>query len=498
MKKFLTCLLALLMMLAMAGCSGKTNPSDNTGGDNSDGDQTEQPGDGDEDGDKDDEGSKLPVIEGWHKEPVVAGTFYDDFSEGISSEYWTADDVGWGTGNNGTRVSNIMYSTDEARVAAEGATGGVVTLRATGNYHGGVNTQMQGAVLITKDAFGAGKYETRVKVLPRAGQCTAMWTYYNGTPNATLLEDSRYSEIDIELPDVGGDFRQMSATTYEKFISKTQLNQTTSRIVFDNIGMEGFSLNDGQWHVLTFEWRTDEENGDKGIVWYVDGTPVVKYTTNVPIYAAPFNIGTHFPNQPNWIGVPNFETAYMYVDWVRITSYDDPTTDETTRSTKSFTFTDLGASEIPHTDYISNGTFLQGTATSAVAWEAERGSSIIRRTDEASYLNYLEVAPENTVYQNIEAKYKGHRVKLVVDAQILSGSGEVHVWVEGRYASLLVREQSDELVFRHTIGGSKSTTLLLEDDLTESVRVVIKTDAGTTARINSVKLFMVDENGNLL
>ena len=379
-----------------------------------------------------------------------------------------------------------MYSTDKEKVEAEGATGGIAVLRATGDFAEDKNKRRQGAVIITKEAFGAGRYEARVRVLPRQGQCTALWTYWNGTPNASTLAESKYSEIDIELPE-RGDFRQMSGTTYKSYIDKKNLEHSSSRINFENNGMANFSLNDGKWHTLAFEWRTAEN--DTGIIWYVDGKTVLKITDNVPKYTATFWVGTHFPDNPSWLGVPNFDTAYMYVDYVKIQSYADETVDECNGSASSFTFTDLGSSDIPQTDYTINGDFSRGTDTSAVGWEADLGSSVIRT--EENYVSCLKVASGNRVFQTIDSKYIGHDMKLTVNARRTSGNGEVRVYLEEYYGGVLPKGKSDPLVFKFPFATTRSNTYKIKDNKTDSLRIVIETDEGTEAEIYSVA---VNEN----
>lgn len=475
MKKIFAILLSALFVCNLFACDNNQKESSNqsSGLENSSSSSVE------------DKPDPKPVeTYGWNTEPVVSDVFYDDFENGITSDKWTSTDNGWGVNNNGVTSKNVMYSTDSARVEAEDATGGIVILKTTGDYAEDKNKRRQGAVIITRDDFGAGKYEARVRVLPREGQCTALWTYWNGTPSATKLEDSKYCEIDIELPEKG-DFRQMSGTTYEKYIDKKNMNQSSAKINFEQKGMGDFSLNDGKWHTLAFEWRTAEN--DTGIIWYVDGQAVLKHTTNIPVYTAPFWIGSHFPDLPAWIGVPNFDTAYMYVDWVRITEYDEPTIDESNGSAGEFTFTDLGSAEIPKTNYITNGNFARGSENSALAWEADLGSSIVRGV--SGYDSCLIVESGNRVYQNIDNKYKGHKVELKVKVKRTSGSGEVRVYLEEYYGGILPMQKSSILSFKHPFAVEKNLVYTLENNKTDVLRVVIETDTGTTAEVLSVELY---------
>ena len=219
MKKVLAFLLSALFVFGFAACNNGGNSS--TGG----GEQSSSSSKGDK------PEPKPTETYGWNADPVVKSVFYDDFSNGLVSDKWTSTDNGWGANNNGVSSKNVMYSTNKERVESEGASGGIVVLKTTGDYAEDKNKRRQGSVIITRNAYGAGKYEVRLRVLPREGQCTALWTYWNGTPNATKLEDSKYSEIDIELPEKG-DFRQMSGTTYEKYVDKKNMNQSSAKINF--------------------------------------------------------------------------------------------------------------------------------------------------------------------------------------------------------------------------------------------------------------------------
>ncbi len=443
---------------------------------------------------------ETPRTYGWNTAPVQKATFYDDFSEGIDLNNWTSDDNGWGldkANNNGVTSKNISYSTNAARVEEAGATGGIIVFQANGGYS---EDPYKGAVITTRNDFGAGKYEARIKVLPRQGQCTALWTYFNGTPNLTSADDlseSKYSEIDIELPE-GGDFRKFTATTYSKYISKTQMEQTSSKIDYEKVGLGNLSLNDGAWHTVAFEWRTAEN--DTGIIWYIDGHAVQKLTTSVPVYTAPFNIGTHFPDIPSWLGVPNFDTAYMYLDWVRITEYDDPVTDEYTAGTydpakEKWSFRDLGDGAIPQTNYVANGDFRRlerGSTDKPYVWQADGlavGSEAIRGTTE-DYVNYLLVKGGNRIFQSIDSKYIGHKLRLVVRAERIEGEGELRARLEGLYG-IVSMETSEALSFKHNMVITKELTYEIANVRTNTLRVVFETDADTVARVYSVELYLV-------
>ena len=52
---------------------------------------------------------------------------------------------------------------------------------------------LTGGALISKFVTGPGRYQVKMKVLPRLGACSAFWTYCDDTKGGN-------HEIDIELP----------------------------------------------------------------------------------------------------------------------------------------------------------------------------------------------------------------------------------------------------------------------------------------------------------
>ncbi len=333
----------------------------------------------------------------WNKTPIVKEVFFDDFSEGIRSNIWRALNEKWKSQkNNGYSQDNCMYTTDPDQVHANGATGGLVVICSNGDFAQDLDKKRQGGGIVTKKLFGPGKYEVRMKVVPRVGQCSAIWTYFNNW--ADSMEDLKYSEIDLEAP-YGGDYRRWTGTTYEKYLDGD--NKVCSSEAVDTI-----PLNDGKWHILSFEWRTDEENGDCGVVWYLDGKKYLRINEAVPKYTATFWVASLFQNAIAWLGDPLFEKAYMYIDWVRITEYADPCLDGSAEKESALCFTgiDLLNKPVPQTNYIANSNFnvpeqtISFNGREIFSWKIEGGQikdkklllkdGKAEQTIYAQYLNY--------------------------------------------------------------------------------------------------------------
>ena len=61
----------------------------------------------------------------------------------------------------------------------------------------------------------------------------------------------------------------------------------------------------------------------------------------------------------------------MYVDWIRVTEYEDPVEEGGGGSTARAEATDLGAEPIPVNDYIANGDFSAEEKGALLGWEGK-------------------------------------------------------------------------------------------------------------------------------
>lgn len=418
--------------------------------------------------------------------------FFDDFEQGILNDNWTLCDYGWEEGNNGLSTDNVSYTTDADVVEAEGATGGIVVLKSQGSFAADPTHRKRGSALISKPLFGAGLYEVRMKILPRMGACTAAWTYYNNVysdPGYTNPQPDtiRYSEIDIEMPSAEHGFLKGLYTAYKYRISGTEVDNVTRRVDND------FPFNDGKWHNYAFEWRT--EPGKAIVNWYIDGKLVSSIASHIPQYTAKYWVGNWFPMQ--WAGNPNFEEAYMYVDYVRITEYDEPNgtvTEVTSGGANNANLArNLGSSALPVNNYISNGKFLiagNSGSTSALAWQT---TGTVSRVTEGN-IAYLMFDELSQATQVITAAYPTFKYELTASAQILSGGGKIRVFVDYMAGAIVVgREWMLSMPFDSEELSTKTMDLIVPAGTTaantpNAIRIRIETEQGTEALIKDLKL----------
>ncbi|MGN0813434.1 MAG: glycoside hydrolase family 16 protein [Candidatus Coproplasma sp.] len=415
----------------------------------------------------------------WNKKPNIRRVFYDDFSQGIRTEVWRALNETWSSQvNNGFSELNCLYSTSFERVNQTGGTGGIVAIRSNGDYATDRTRKRQGGGIVTKELFGPGLYEVRMKVVPRVGQCSAIWTYYNNWK--TPMSEREYSEIDTELPH-GGDYRKYSGTTYSNYLNDSE-KEVSSEVIESSS-----PLNDEKWHIFAFEWRTAKESGDEGIIWYRDGKPVLTIREHVPQYSATFWIASLFQDAPAWLGVPRFEEAYLYVDWVRITEYDDPVKDGKAEkeSLLSYTGIDLGDSPLPVNQYLANSDFSKGATEvdfkgiERTVWQLDGNASIES--------GKLILPCKGCASQVIEAQYVGATFNVSVEAE-----GEVEAYLEFLTGKANCIQPEYKVIGRSDSeylcgnGEVSEAELSVDSEATEHIRLVLKSVCG--AKVSNVQL----------
>ncbi len=241
--------------------------------------------------------------------------FFDGFDNGVNKSNWYIGNGAWGSGNGGVVPENVLYSeSGELILRGNGMHYSSNLIKGVGTLKDGKNT---GAALISKSTFGPGRYETRMKPLPRQGACSAFWTYNNYTIEG---QENHNHEIDIELP--GGkengviSFKNILNTNY---VTESYYESQDNKVVIDE---KEISLNDGNYHIFGFDWYTNPSK----IVYYVDGIITSISDSFVPNTSTRLWIGNWFPNNTSFVGGSNFETDYMYIDYVKYLPFDETQT----------------------------------------------------------------------------------------------------------------------------------------------------------------------------
>ncbi|MDE6441710.1 MAG: glycoside hydrolase family 16 protein, partial [Clostridia bacterium] len=229
---------------------------------------------------------------------------YDDFTDGINLSRWVISDSvwdQWSTDQNGVRPQNVFLVNDEANPDTH------LLLRANGSYYNMDNDSLytaeerktygdgtnlftaaqgygvnSGACISTVEARGPGRYNNKMKACPRVGSLTSMWAYSWFTLNDGSTQQN---EIDIEIG-LKPDFSQVFFTTWTAPSNNTNMPTPVE-----------YFVNDGDWHIYSFDWVTDTEI--PYVDYFIDGVKVLTIDSNVPTTNATLNLGLWCPS---WAG----------------------------------------------------------------------------------------------------------------------------------------------------------------------------------------------------
>lgn len=255
--------------------------------------------------------------------------FFDDFNgTSLDTSKWLVAKRQWGgaNANGGVVPENVRLSNGQLILEAHGDlyTGPIKGINQDGSQR--ADGKRVGAAVATKDYYGSGSYEVSMKVAPKLGVCSAVWTFhyqevepgdpqYQGTGDYYVVNH----EIDIEIPGRTGpahtniDFNKALLNTWR---GENEGEYTTG---YTNLGKY---VNDGQFHTYRFDWHTGGNGQAKRVDFYLDGMFLRSITTDIPDIAGRFWLGAWFPNQ--WTGTPNFDTETFEIDWVKITPFAEP------------------------------------------------------------------------------------------------------------------------------------------------------------------------------
>jgi hypothetical protein len=257
-------------------------------------------------------------------QPTASGRvlFFDDFDgPSLDTARWVAGLHVWGRNNRGVVPENLSLK----KLEDQGKTVTVLDTEAHGDLYRGPVKGVEaapghfdtgdpsryrriddgtrvGGLVWTKQRWGGGRYEIRMKNLPESGGCSCIWNYYEGRGD--------YTEIDIEMPAngkaAGADWSHWAGlNTY--YPDDTKINERHQDL--------GAAQNDGNFHIYRWDWF-DGTNGPPRVDFYLDGKFLFSSTRNVPRSPAQLWVG----NWPApWSGDFQYAVQHLYVDWVKIT-----------------------------------------------------------------------------------------------------------------------------------------------------------------------------------
>lgn len=420
MKKFNYLFLSPLIIISLVGCDGGHSHSDTPKDYTPDTDPTYY--------------SKITERNAFDLENET--NINESFTNGINDDKFYSIDGVWDAGStqphNGVRSRNLFYTVDKDNNK-------LLAIKGRGRYNeedSSTKNKPEGAVLITKDHLGPGRFEITMASFPRFGGCSAFWTYCTTTGN----EASSQNEIDIEIGG-GGQFTNEWCTTWT-----THTNKETKNMSLEN----QLHFNDGKMHKYTFDWYTDYEgSGEKRIDWFVDEVFVTSITGSaVPEHEMPLWVGLWLPS---WAGDSLFDTDYMLIKNISYTSFDDNQFKESCRSYTAFTKTvpstlniqTINYSDIKNINKFSNPNFEKTYAyndNNYYGWQIDttssKGSFNFSDDGSTSTSKAIELTASSDttskyhgeyVYQNIGGAYEGYQYEFSIDAKLKDASSKGNV-----------------------------------------------------------------------
>jgi beta-glucanase (GH16 family) len=243
--------------------------------------------------------------------------FFDDFTASVlDSAKWLVVEKNWGG-----QVAGADYNGGVVRENVQIRDGRLLLFAAGNRYEGplrGINRdgtrradgKRVGAAVATRDYFGSGRYEARMRIIPRLGVVSAIWTYhYEEVPGGKTINH----EIDIEVP---GRFGPDAGPSFEFAVMSAWQGEGDHEHITHYAPLRQ-SVRDNAFHVHRFDWYAGSTREQPRVEFYIDGKLQTTIAHDVPSLRGRFYIGAWFPR--GWAGEPDFDIEAIEVDWVRIT-----------------------------------------------------------------------------------------------------------------------------------------------------------------------------------
>lgn len=376
----------------------------------------------------------IPLLEGESFDN--ANAIIDNFDNGIDSNKWYLSNRAWanvnGRTNGGVVPENVFFDSES----------GSAILRTAGDYYAEdkIHTpersltehgRRSGADLISKFFTYPGRYEVRMKVAPRIGVCTTMWTYIEYGDYVAKLDGRHNHEIDIELPWTG-DFKKVSFGNYVGGFEETM--HKSEKVTLD------YYLNDGEYHTFGFDWYYNDTLNHKLIRYYIDGQILSTIDQYVPFYKTKVNIGIWCPDSklaaPEGRTSPLYDKAYCDIDYFKYVPFaNNHHEDATSSGSDPYTIkegTYASIDEYPTTstpniirNYFPNGSFDFVEKMSSSKWLDSTNTGIENNNiaiNKTSYdRNSSSVSGGALIYQDgylagyIDSCHQGQKYNLSID-----------------------------------------------------------------------------------
>ena len=200
---------------------------------------------------------------------------------------------------------------------------GVAKITIFGDLH--VSAKRRSGLLITKNLYGGGRYEVRMKPLPGPYGASTIANYYDSNDEEPHPSSRQYTAIQFMMPAHIESAQDLPEWTNWKQKINLDRRNNASDGIYTITNSPSVNPFDGNFHVFRWDWY-DGINGSLQIAWYIDDIHLLTVQTSIPHHSAPLWVGIWAPSGAagtlyDWPGFDyNFDTLYLYVDWIRISS----------------------------------------------------------------------------------------------------------------------------------------------------------------------------------
>ena len=380
---------------------------------------------------------------------------YDDFSNGNLTANWTISHRKWGGyDNKGVSSENVFLDNADQKLV----------IRALGNQHittstvDGVGGPLSGGAVVLKQTARPGRYEVRMKPAYRVGVCNAFWTYtddYQGNNH----------EIDIEFPfKDNSNNNSYDEVIFTNYIGESNYQQTHTTL--------DYYLNDGEYHTFCFDWYYS--NNHKVINYYIDSILLAthKVVGQLPYLPSRLWLGCWIPNNPYFVGVPNFDECYMEIDYFKYSPFlnQESVTQGGAGGAGNSVFNYQFTNQLPAYDWLSNGSFDaidRSDDITARGYEVDGTVRLYSGYDRnRSYTSGgAKLSPNTTISYKVDSTYGGYKYYVslyrIGNAQL---NIEFYNRRDGLISNLTVEseltESWDQFIYNYTVPKDSFYTII--------------------------------------
>ena len=213
------------------------------------------------------------------------------------------------------------------------------------------------------------------------------------------------------------------------YVTETYMDNSDFKIA-DVTNNKIITLNDGKYHTFGFDWYTNPEV----IVYSVDGIVTCVSDIFVPYLQTRMWLGVWISYSDAFMGMPNYESDFMEVDWVKYIPFDSTqpytpcSVDQVSISTPKENYPNKPTSH-PQVNKVANGDFeyfIRKEKQDDYGWSYEKFISETSPLEEVCYASATDgkdgtaggvVKKGGYLYTTVDAAYEGYQYDISFDGK---------------------------------------------------------------------------------